>query len=96
MYKRQTLTTPAIILKGNQLSINARIRVGASLRVAVMDAEGNPIPGFEEQNCLNVTGDNLTHTMRWKNHDSLQTLANQPVKLRISFNNGELYSFRVD
>ena len=90
-----SLTTRRLVLQGSQLTVNARIRTGASLRVAVLDENGAPVPGFDESQVVPVTGDNTAHVIRWKNRADVQSVTGKAVRLKFSFNNGELYSFRV-
>jgi hypothetical protein len=86
------LTTKPLVFDGKDLHVNAVVRAKGSLTVEVLDAAGNPIPGYQ---AIPVTGDRLDATVRWKGGKSLADLAGRTVKLRFSLINTDLYSYWV-
>jgi hypothetical protein len=90
-----TLTTPPLVIQGDTLTVNARIRAGAALYVTVRNPDGSPIPGFSHEDAIPVTGDKLDHRITWRNDKTLGELKGRPIALHFAFNNGQLYAFRV-
>lgn len=86
------LTTKPLVFDGKDLHVNAVVRAKGSLTVEVLDASGNPIPGYQ---AIPVTGDRLDATVRWKGGKRLADLAGRTVKLRFSLINTDLYSYWV-
>jgi hypothetical protein len=70
--------------------VNATVRPQGSLEVEVLDAtSGQPVPGYS----ATVTGDHLDAGVRFPGK-SLAALT-QPVKVRFSLVNTDLYSYWV-
>ncbi|MGH2530894.1 MAG: hypothetical protein ACRDJW_01185 [Thermomicrobiales bacterium] len=102
-----TLTTRPLIFEGNRLVVNARApsqRFGSSLpsreafgrlRVAMLDAEGRPLAGYEESDCDPFSGDAVRHVVTWNGASDLGRLAGTPMRLRFSLRHAALYSFQV-
>jgi hypothetical protein len=84
-----TLRTPAVLLTGQGMSVNANIR--GELRAALLSQDGKPIPGFSSEECQPVSGDGLAHEIHWKN--SITDIADKAVRIEFSMRDGELYSF---
>lgn len=77
---------------GNHLEVNVDA-AGGELRVAVLNGQGEPIPGFGSEDCLPVTGDSVRHAVRWKTGGELSP--NEPIRLRFHLNRAKLYSYRL-
>lgn len=88
-----TLTTRTLVCDGSRLEMNADAR-GGQVRVAILDADGRPIPGFGEQDCDPLQADELDHTVSWNGKSDVGSLAGRTVKLRIHLRQAKLYSFR--
>ncbi len=84
-----SLVTPPVVLVGNRLTVNANIR--GELRMGLISAEGNPLPGFSADDCRPVQGDSLSHTVLWKS--PLADLGDKPVRMEFHLRDGELYGF---
>ena len=89
-----TLNTRHMQLRGVQLSINASAPNG-QVAVEVLDQQGRVMPGFSKNDCQPFTGDELRHTVRWKDHACLGSLLDQPVALRFHLKDASLYSYTI-
>lgn len=78
---------------GDRPMVNADASEGF-LAVEVLDAEGQPIPGYTRAECTLVLGDSVRHEVGWKQHKRLP--ADRPVRLRFHLHNTKLFSYRVD
>jgi hypothetical protein len=88
------LTTPPLLVQGRELRVNFRGGEGGSIRVAVLDEQGKPLPGFAVEDCDPFTGDAVAHAMTWHKKARLSDLVGKPVRLRFELTKGQLWSFR--
>jgi hypothetical protein len=85
------LKTPLLRLKGTQLTINAKIE--GALRVRLLDAQGQVVPGHDYDDSTVVKGDSVRHELLWKG--SAAGAFGQPVQLDFSVQCGEIFGFDV-
>ena len=83
-----SVTTTPFDWTGEALHINADA-TGGSVRAALLDADGQPLPGFEQS--APVEGDQLDAPVQWLS-DAAPT-ATQPIRLQLSARNAMLYSY---
>jgi hypothetical protein len=88
------LTTEPLKFSGNDLFVNLDAPQG-SLRVEVLDSQGNPIKSYSAEECQPLTGDSTKLRVQWKNASDLNALVGQPVRFRFHLTNGSLYAFWV-
>ncbi len=86
------ITTRLLDDAAGPLLVNADAR-GGSLRVEVLGADGEHLPGFEASDCLPVTTDGTDLPVRWKTQAAVP-LADKGVRLRFILREAKLYSFR--
>ena len=72
------------------LKINADVGAGGMLRVALLEADGRAIPGYEIEHCAPLVGDETRWTARWSGGSKVPT--DRPVRVRIELRNARLYS----
>jgi hypothetical protein len=75
-----------------RLTVNADAR-GGELRVAVLDAQGQPLPGFAAEDCQPCTGDHPAHALRWRGGAHLPT--GTPFALRFHLRRARLYAMTL-
>ncbi len=75
---------------GDHLFVNADVRTGRLL-VEVLDAEGEPIPGFEKSACLPLTGGSVRQAVTWRTASSLPQ--GKSLRLRFHLTGGDLFSY---
>ena len=84
--------TVALKPSGSRLTINVDAAEG-ECRVAVLDAKGQPLPGFGLEDCVPIVGDSVRHAVRWSAGDTLPT--DEPIRLQFHLKRARLYSYRV-
>ncbi|PZF80358.1 hypothetical protein [Jiangella anatolica] len=89
-----TLTTKELDVSGDSLFVNADLGSGGSLRAEILDAAGDPLPGFGLADSNPVTGDQLKAELTWDGAD-FAAIAGQPLRIRFHLTGGDLYSFTV-
>jgi hypothetical protein len=86
------LTRP-LALEGQGLRINA-VAAG-EIRAEITGRDGRPLPGWDAEKCLPVTGDQLQAELRWRGRE-LSELSGQTVRVRFLLDRADLYSFWVE
>ncbi len=89
-----SLTTRPLVFAGNKLELNFDSSKTGLLRVEIQDADGQPIQGFDLQNCVSITGDSTQQVVSWQGGQDLSKLAGQPVRLLFELRDANLFSFR--
>lgn len=89
-----SVTTRPLTPAGRTLAVNYDPGTGGSLRVEVLDGDGNPLPGYGIGDATPVTTNALAPgaTVTW---GATSTLPAGPVRLRFTQTGGDLYAFTV-
>lgn len=88
------VVTKPLIFAGNALSLNFSTSAAGSIRVEIQAPDGKPIPGYSLADCYEVFGDNLDRVVAWKTGCDLSQLAGQPIRLRFTLKDADLYAIR--
>jgi len=72
--------------------VNARVCDGGELCVGIDDMEGQPIKGFELENCVPVKGDSTCHQIAWCNEPDVSKLAAREVRMRVRAKEATVYA----
>jgi hypothetical protein len=59
-------TTPPLRFDGRELEINYSTSAAGSIRVEVLDVDGQPIPGYRAAECYEIYGDEIDRTVVWR------------------------------
>ena len=91
------LTTEKLSFDGKYMFVNADVRTKKSaLSVEVLDADGNPVPGFTKKECIALKRANSTKQMiTWKDKKDLSELTGKNVRFKFYLTDGDLYAFWV-
>ena len=89
----EVLTKP-LVFRGKELRINFATSAAGSVRVEIQDAEGNASPGFAHEDSIELIGDRVEHTVRWRNGSEVGSLAGKPIRLRFVVKDADIYSFQ--
>ena len=88
-------TTPLLSFAGEQLLLNVNTSASGELRVEILDAQGQPLPGFALQDCdLVHSANEISRVVKWKGESSVKALAGKPVRLHFVMRNLDLYAFQ--
>jgi hypothetical protein len=77
---------------GTMLRLNLDASRGDA-RVALLDAAGQPIPGFDLDDCEPIDVDALDISVRWRGGIAPTTLAGSPIGLRFVLRHSTLYTW---
>lgn len=89
-----TFTTPPLHFSGNQLQLNVKVQPGGSLRIGLLDEQGQPIAGYSVNDCIPIVGDSLSVTVKWINSDEFDFRMNAATRLQFEMTSVELYGFQ--
>ncbi len=88
------LTTRPLLFGGGSLFVNAAVSQG-TLRVEVLDENGNVLEGYSRAHCMPLHTDSTMTEVQWNNSSDLSFLSGKPVRFRFVLQNGSLYSFWI-
>ena len=95
--KEGFLTTEKLSFDGKYFFVNADVKAkGAQLKVELLDADGNPIPGFTKRDCVVMRGaDKTKQLITWKGKQDLGELKGRTIRAKFYLTRGDLYAFWV-
>lgn len=88
------MRTRPLIFAGGELVLNSSTSAGGSIRAEIQDVNGNVLPSFALEDCLEIIGDRIEQRVTWKHGTDLKHLAGRPVRLRFVLNDADLFSLR--
>lgn len=88
------LWTPPLCFAGTRLSLNLSTSAAGSARVELLDAAGQPLPGLALADCVEIIGDTLDYTVRWRGDPDLGRWRGQPVQLHVVLRDADLFSLQ--
>ena len=86
------VTKPFLLDEGSHLYLNATCDEGGAITAALLDEDGNALPGYEHTRCVEIRGDGLKLPVRWQGEPS-QNPRGRAVRLELVMRNARLYSF---
>lgn len=90
------LVTVPLQASGDRLTVNMDANSGGALKIAVLDAEGHPLPGFDEKDADALWNNDLAKIASWQERAELGDVLDQPVRLKFIGRGVKLFSFRFD
>ena len=95
--KEGFLTTEKLSFDGKYFFVNADVKgKGAQLKVELLDADGNPIPGFTKRDCVVMRGaDKTKQLITWKGKKDLGELKGSTIRAKFYLTRGDLYAFWI-
>jgi hypothetical protein len=92
-YEPGAFTTPPLKFTGRRLQLNLDTSATGTARVACLDAEGKPIPGYGLEDCDIIhTANEINRTVTWRGSPGLPDIG--VVRLQIEMRNTDLYAFQ--
>lgn len=95
-----TLLLRGLLPRGGPILLNAAAGRFGRIRAELRSLDNQPLPGFEIEKCVPVTGDGHFLPLRWQDggslRETLEALNGQPVKLFLELEQARLYAVRVE
>jgi hypothetical protein len=79
---------------GTELRLNFATGVAGEVQVELQDAAGTPLPGYTLNDCEPVFGDAVDRAVTWKHGTNVSAMAGQPIRLRLSLKDADVYALR--
>jgi hypothetical protein len=89
----EMLTKP-LTFSGDRLTLNYSTSSIGHVRIEIQDAQGRAIPGFGLNDCDEIVGDEIARVVTWKGSPDLAKLAGQPVRLRFSLRDADVFALQ--
>lgn len=93
-YSGGEMVTKPLRFTGKELVLNLSTSAAGGVRVELQDEQGAAIPGHALEDCLEIIGDDIEHTVAWKGGEDLSGLAGKTVRLRVALKDADLYALR--
>ncbi len=93
-YDGGELLTRPLKFSGDRLDLNFSTSAVGSIRVEIQTEDGQPIPGFAAADCVEVIGNEIDRTVRWKSGSDVSALAGKTVRLRFVMKDADLFALR--
>ena len=92
----EIITRPLVFTGTGMLCANVQTEEGGTVRVAVLEEDGTPIPGLAYTTCAEVRGDAVRAPVSWAGGDSLAPLKGRYVRFAFRLERAQIYSFWVE
>lgn len=93
-YDGGELLTKPIVFSGSQLSLNFSTSAAGGIRIELLTAEGEVIPGFSLYECREQIGNEIDRVVSWDSEGKLSDLAGTPIRLRLMMKDADLFSLQ--
>jgi hypothetical protein len=93
-YAGGEMITKPLVFSGSRLTINYSSSAAGGLRVEMQTADGKSIEGLTLDDCPEIIGDRIEHTVSWKSGSDVGKLAGQTVRLRFELKDADLYALQ--
>ncbi len=88
-------TTEPLRFAGSKLVLNVDTSAEGTVRVALLDEDGNAIAGLGLKDCdLIHTANEISRVVKWKGSADVTRVAGKAVRLRFALKNTHLYAFQ--
>jgi hypothetical protein len=91
------LRTKTIIPRSKELSVNVLTTAHTAIRVRLLDGESaEPIPGYDWEQSVPISGDHLFAPVRWTEREDLAEVVGRPVRIEIQMREAQLFAIRLE
>ena len=90
--KRGWAITYPLVFEGASLQLNVFSQ--GEVRIALLNAEGRPLPGHDAKECDPIVGDSRNAWVSWSGKRDVSPLEGKPVRLRFEMRAARLYGFQ--
>ena len=93
-YEGGDMTTKPFTFDGDELEMNYSTSAAGSIKVEVQDTNGSALPGYGQDDCRELIGDEIERVVAWERGSTVSGLAGKPVRLRFVMKDADVYSLR--
>src|SRR5690606_2616097 len=95
-YKGGMIITKPFTFQGHELEINYSTSAAGSIKIELLDENNNVIPGYSENDCQEIIGNEISRTVSWKNGTNISELDGETIHMKIIIKDANLYSFKFN
>ena len=92
----EVITRPLTFSGSGTLCVNLQTENGGSVRAAVLEEDGTPIPGLQYESCDAMSGDKVRLPVAWAGGDELSALKGRYLRCGFRLERARIYSFWVE
>jgi hypothetical protein len=91
-----TMVTKPLVFEGDELRVNYETSAAGSIQVEILDADGQPIPGYSRADSKDrLWGNQIEERAQWKEAGTnVGPLAGKPVRLKFFMREADLYAIK--
>jgi len=93
-YSGGELITKPLTFEGGKLTVNYSTSAAGGIRVALETPDHQPILGFTVEDCPEIIGDEIDHTVTWSAGNDVSALSGKPVRIQFLLKDADLFSLR--
>jgi hypothetical protein len=93
-YEGGEFVTRPLTFSGNRLLLNFSTSAAGGIKIAVLDANGTPIPGFTFEDNVESIGNEIERAARWKNGTDISKLAGRTVQLHFQMKDADMFAIQ--
>lgn len=93
-YEGGEVVTKPLTFSGNRLLMNFSTSAAGGIKIAILDATGNPIHGYTFEDSVESIGNEIERAARWKNGPDIGKLAGQKVQLHFKMKDADLFAIQ--
>jgi len=93
-YPPGQFVTKPLVFGGKKLILNYATSAAGSIRVEILDADGEVVPVYQAGASEELYGDELAHEYGWASAEDLSPCTGEPVRLRFIMQDADLFSLR--
>ncbi|WP_028665126.1 hypothetical protein [Runella zeae] len=90
------MITKPLVFKGKELEINYSTSAAGDVKVEILDANGNPIPGFKVSDSKVMIGNEIKRIVSWNQNTNVSSLAGKAIQLKFYLKDADLYSYKFN
>ncbi|WP_211316149.1 hypothetical protein [Mangrovibacterium marinum] len=87
------LKTELLKYSGKYLYLNAKVQ--GTIKVELLDKNGNVIPGYSKVDCDPIVGDHTKSQVSWQSSQTLPSQEKDLIRIKFYMEEGELFSFWI-
>ena len=88
------MVTKPMTFSGGKLTINFSTSAAGFVKVGLLDAVGNDIPGYGIGDAVETVGDDIERVVSWNGGSDVSAFAGKTIRLRFVLKDADLYSIR--
>ena len=89
------VVTKPLRFGADSLSINAETSPVGYVKAEIIDAKGNPLPGYSIKECVPFSGDSTSAKLCWRDKPQVPDSGEAGLRIRFVLSDAKLYSFWI-